>query len=98
MGGGLRPFRNNSLRSPLQNILNPGMCGSSDALTVELTYCRRLRGTLSKALLKSMMNISVCEVLLDRSWKRERSRVSHDNKFESRVDVRREFFSNLGVA
>ena len=36
MGGGLRPFRNNSLRSPLQKILNPGMCGSSDAVPVEL--------------------------------------------------------------
>ena len=35
-GGGLRPFRNNSLRSPLPNILNPGMCGSSDAVPVEL--------------------------------------------------------------
>ena len=36
MGGGLRPFRNNSLRSPLQHFLNPGMCGSSDAVPVEL--------------------------------------------------------------
>ena len=36
-------------------------------------YCRRLCGTLSKALLKSMMIISVCEGLLDRSRKRERS-------------------------
>ena len=30
-------------------------------------YCRRLCGTLSKALLKSMMIKSVCEGLLDRS-------------------------------
>ena len=36
-------------------------------------YCIRLCGTLSKALLKSMMIISVCKGLLDRSWKRERS-------------------------
>ena len=35
MGGGLRPFGNNSLRSSLQKIVDPGMCGSSDAVPVE---------------------------------------------------------------
>ena len=44
-------------------------------------YRRRLCGTLSKALLKSMMIRSVCEGLLDRSWKRERSWMSHENFF-----------------
>ena len=36
MGGGLRPFGNNSLRSSLQKIVDPGMCGSSDAVPVEI--------------------------------------------------------------
>ena len=31
-GGGLRPFRNNSLQSSLQKFLDPGMYGSSDAV------------------------------------------------------------------
>ena len=35
MGGGLRPFGNNSLRSSLQKMLDPVMCGSSDAVPVE---------------------------------------------------------------
>ena len=34
-GGGLRPFGNNSLRSSLQKMLDPVMCGSSDAVPVE---------------------------------------------------------------
>ena len=73
MGGGLRPFGNNSLRSSLQKMLDPDMCDSSDDVPVELIYCRRLCGTPSKALLKSMRIISVCEGLLDRSWKMKRS-------------------------
>ena len=43
MGGGLRPFINNSLRSPLQMFLNPGMCGSSDAVPVELILYTSMR-------------------------------------------------------
>ena len=43
MGGGLRPFRNNSLRSPLQIFLNPGMCGSSDAVPIELILWTSMR-------------------------------------------------------
>ena len=35
MVGGLRPFGNNSLRSSLQKMLDPVMCGSSDAVPVE---------------------------------------------------------------
>ena len=50
----------NSLRSPLQTILNPGMCGSIDAVICELIYCIRLCGILSN-----------CEWLLDMTWKRE---------------------------
>ena len=61
MGGGSRPFGNNSLRSSLQFFLDPGIC-VDPLMPYQLSlYCRRLCGTLSKALLKSMMIIiSVC--------------------------------------
>ena len=48
-----------------------GDCDPSETTLCDLP-CRKC-WTLSNALLKSIMIISVCEVLLDRSWKRERS-------------------------
>ena len=97
MGGGLRPSRNNSLRSPLQTIFWIQVC-MVPLLPYQLSlYCRHLCGTLPKVFLKSIMIISVCEGLLDKSWKRKR-RCHMIIFLESRVEVHREFSSNLGVA